>query len=148
MFSLEWLIGSGLAAALTGALIGYWISARSSSKQQSEKLETQLSQTQEAFEKYRGEVFEEFSKTASKFKTLNESYLDLHKHLAESANALCGEAVVSSLLEAPIEQTANQTVTVDMLNEQDELDQNEKHIEQVEQAPKKQAESIIHAAKH
>ena len=102
MYSLEWLIGSIFITALVCGLIAYRLNTSSTTKKQALKLEEDLAETQAAFEAYRKEVFEEFSETATRFRTLNESYVDLHQHLARSANALCGEAAASSLLEAPI----------------------------------------------
>ena len=49
---------------------------------------------------YRREVFDQFAETARKFKTLDESYSELHRQLASSASLLCGEAA-GPLLAAP-----------------------------------------------
>lgn len=60
----------------------------------------ELEAKQGELDSYRLQVFEQFDETAQKFKTLNESYVDLHRHLAKSANLLCGDA--DNLLAAPL----------------------------------------------
>ncbi len=112
MYSLEWLIASISTAAVIGAFIGYWISASSSTKKQAEKLEADLAESRASFEAYRKEVFDEFSETASKFKSLNASYVDLHQHLARSANTLCGETAASILIDAPGMQASHDDIDV------------------------------------
>jgi len=107
MYSLEILLASTVASAAVAALVTYWFHSSSATKKQALKTEAELRDIQEAFEAYRKEVLEEFSETASKFKALNTSYVDLHQQLARSANALCGEAAANTLLDAPIVQTTS-----------------------------------------
>ena len=101
MFSLGWLIGVGIVAGLAGAGFGVWYNQRSGASKRVIELEEQLSSSQQAHEEYRQEVFDQFSDTAAKFQTLNESYVDLHEQLAKSANALCGD-MAGSLLEGSL----------------------------------------------
>ena len=101
MYSLEILLLSIVASATVAALITYGFHSSSATKKQALKTEAELNETREAFEAYRKQVLEEFSETASKFKTLNTSYVDLHQQLARSANTLCGETAANTLLEAP-----------------------------------------------
>jgi len=102
MYSLGILLASIAASAIAGAFITYWFQSTSATKKQALKAEDELKETQEAFEAYRNEVLGEFSETASKFKALNTSYIELHQQLSRSANTLCGEAAANVLLEAPL----------------------------------------------
>ncbi|MBV1907148.1 MAG: DUF1043 family protein, partial [Pseudomonadales bacterium] len=104
MYSLEILIASTLLAGIVSALFVHWINRSSGAKQHAQNLEQELSETKASYEAYRQEVFEDFSETASKFRTLNASYTELHQHLAQSANNLCGETNTISLLESPDSQ--------------------------------------------
>jgi hypothetical protein len=45
-------------------------------------------------------VVSQFSETARKFQTLNDSYTDLHEQLARSSQVLCGD-LTGPLLQAP-----------------------------------------------
>ncbi len=102
MFSLGWLIGVGIVAGLAGAGFGVWYNQRSGASKRVIELEEQLSSSQQVHEEYRQEVFDQFSDTAAKFQTLNESYVDLHEQLAKSANVLCGDMAAGSLLEGSL----------------------------------------------
>ena len=114
MISLEWLIGAIVFTGIVGFLIGYWSTRSSGSKGEIERLESQLVETHAAFETYKKEVVEEFGETAVKFRALNEMYVDLHKQLAKSASALCGETAAGPLLEGSIVKSlADQTNTGD-----------------------------------
>lgn len=99
MFSLGWIIGVGIVTGMAGIGFGIWYNQRSGAKERVLELEEQLASAQRVHEDYRQEVFDQFSETAIKFQTLNESYVDLHQHLANSANALCGDMAAGSLLE-------------------------------------------------
>ena len=62
------------------------------------ELEQALAATETELADYKQRVTEEFTDTAESF-ALNRSYEDLHRQLAKSANALCGEAGVPTLLD-------------------------------------------------
>lgn len=101
MYSLAWLVVVGVTAAVAGVAMGYLVAqVRSRSRERIRDLEAELSKAQDELAGYRREVFEQFAETARKFKTLNESYSDLHRQLASSASLLCGEAA-GPLLAAP-----------------------------------------------
>lgn len=99
MADVEWLIAGGLVALglILGLGIGLFISRKTGKVRD---LQDQLQGTQSELNEYREQVVTQFSETARKFKTLNDAYGDLHQQLAESANALCGNAA-GPLLEAP-----------------------------------------------
>ncbi len=95
---LVWTILGGLLAA--GG--GYFIARITGTGRKTRDLQTQLEAKQAELDDYRREVFEQFGETARKFKTLNDSYVDLHRHLARSASLLCGDLGADTLLEAPL----------------------------------------------
>jgi uncharacterized membrane-anchored protein YhcB (DUF1043 family) len=93
MYSLAWLVVVGVTAAVAGAAVGYLVAqVRSQARERIQDLEAELGKAQDELAGYRREVFEQFAETARKFKTLDESYSDLHRQLASSASLLCGEA--------------------------------------------------------
>lgn len=104
MDPIGWIIVVGLLAAAGG-----FLTARATGAgRKANELQTQLDASRNELEskqieldKYRNEVFEQFGATAQKFKTLNDSYHDLHRQLAKSASVLCGEVEANALLEAP-----------------------------------------------
>lgn len=102
MFSLGWIIGVGIFAGMAGVGLGIWYNQRSGVKERVLELEEQLASAQRMHEDYRQEVFDQFSDTAKKFQTLNESYVDLHQHLAKSADVLCGDMAAGFLLEGTL----------------------------------------------
>lgn len=90
-------VGIAIVAMLVGLLIG-----RSTGKaRKASDLADELEKTKEEFETYRGEVVQQFADTAGKFRTLNESYGDLHKQLATSAAVLCADRADDILLALP-----------------------------------------------
>ena len=101
MYSLEWLVGTGVIAALVGIFCG-WLGARLAYRgKRAADLEQELEASQQALTDYKQEVYEQFGETARKFKNLNDSYADLHKQLATSASVLCADMDTSNLLAAP-----------------------------------------------
>lgn len=117
MYTLEWLIGTGAAAAVVGALIGWLIARTAYRGKRATDLAAELEQTQEELANYKQEVYEQFGETARKFKNLNDSYADLHKQLATSASVLCADMDTSNLLSGPAASDAleaqAQTVTTE-----------------------------------
>ncbi len=103
MYGVEWFISLGIlgvAAAAGGYLVGRRGSGTGSRRV--EALETALAQARQELADYRREVATQFSETARKFRTLNESYSDLHQQLARSSSLLCGDAA-GPLLPGPAE---------------------------------------------
>ena len=90
--SIELAIGLSIITLLVGGLIGYLIRGRGgATREKVAELEAQLEASQSELSDYREEVVQQFSDTAEKFKTLDESYHALHRQLATSAVALCGD---------------------------------------------------------
>ncbi|MDZ7668232.1 MAG: DUF1043 family protein [Gammaproteobacteria bacterium] len=87
----------GLAVGLG---CGYFMAARRGSAGRARQLEAQLTTARQELDDYRSEVVAQFSETARKFQTLNDSYTDLHEQLAKSSSVLCGD-VTGPLLQAP-----------------------------------------------
>ena len=89
-----------MLAFIAGGLLGYYL-LRSGILGHARivELEQALAATETELADYKQRVTEEFTDTAEKFRALNRSYEDLHRQLAKSANALCGEAGVPTLLD-------------------------------------------------
>ena len=89
-----------MLAFIAGAFLGYYL-LRSGILGHARivELEQALAATETELADYKQRVTEEFTDTAEKFRALNRSYEDLHRQLAKSANALCGEAGVPTLLD-------------------------------------------------
>ena len=102
--SMEWVIAVAILAALVGAGISYLLTGGARSKARVAQLEQQLEQSKGALESsqseladYKREVFDQFAETAQKFRALDQSYHDLHRQLAQSSVALCGDAATPLL---------------------------------------------------
>lgn len=102
-FELDALIGISIIALLVGFLIGLAMGRTVLRGKRSLNTEAELQASQEALTNYRAEVYDQFAQTARKFDTLNESYNDLHRHLASSANVLLGDGISTPLLRGPAE---------------------------------------------
>ncbi len=95
------LIGVGLVIAILGMLLGWAIGRRTSAAGKKYRdVERKLDQVLQDKKLYEDEVVEHFSETAALLNNLNDSYRDVHKHLAKGAANLCqGEGPVA--LEQP-----------------------------------------------
>jgi uncharacterized membrane-anchored protein YhcB (DUF1043 family) len=102
--AIEFVVGIGVGALLLGLLIGYFLPGGNKKKARVAELETALESAQEELAEYKREVFGQFAETAEKFRALDKSYNDLHRQLATSSVALCGDAA-TPLLEAPGAET-------------------------------------------
>lgn len=100
MYGAEWLIGLGVLGLAVGLGCGYFLAARRGSAGRARQLEAQLTAARQELDDYRNEVVAQFSETARKFQTLNDSYTDLHEQLARSSSVLCGD-LTGPLLQAP-----------------------------------------------
>ncbi|MGI9326655.1 MAG: ZapG family protein [Pseudomonadales bacterium] len=103
MYELQWLIGVGVGALLLGALIGLALGRTLIRSRKTKDLEESLATAETALRDYRAEVYDQFAETARKFETLNDSYHELHRHLASSANVLLGDGISTPLLRGPVE---------------------------------------------
>lgn len=100
MYGAEWLIGLGVLGLAIGLGCGYLLAVRRGTGGRARQLEAQLTAARRELDEYRSEVVAQFSETARKFQTLNDSYTDLHEQLAKSSSVLCGD-LTGPLLEAP-----------------------------------------------
>ncbi|MDH3643678.1 MAG: DUF1043 family protein [Gammaproteobacteria bacterium] len=101
MYSLAWLVVVGVVGAILGGWLGHLVArVRSKAAARIQELEAELESARGESSEYRREVFDQFAETARKFRSLDESYNDLHRQLAASASLLCGESA-GPLLEAP-----------------------------------------------
>jgi len=96
----EVVLGIALIALLAGVGVGYLVSGRNRGRKRVAELENALQAAQGELADYKREVYGEFAQTAEKFRALDKSYNDLHRQLAQSSVALCGDAA-TPLLEAP-----------------------------------------------
>ena len=89
-----------LLAFVAGGLLGYFL-LRSGILGHARivELEQALAASEAERAEYKQQVTAEFTDTAEKFRALNRSYEDLHRQLAKSANALCGEAGAPTLID-------------------------------------------------
>ena len=101
--AVELVIGIGLVALLAGVGIGYYLlgaGRANKAKAAVAELESSLESAQTELADYKRDVFGEFAQTAEKFRALDKSYNDLHRQLAKSSVALCGDDG-TMLLESP-----------------------------------------------
>lgn len=89
--ALEIVIGIAALALLTGAGIGYLLGKGKDNSARVRELEGALENSQSELADYRTQVYGNFAETAEKFRALDRSYNDLHRQLAESSVALCGD---------------------------------------------------------
>jgi len=117
--TIEWVVGIGVLSAIVGIGIGYLLFGRGRKK--AAELESELESAQNELADYRQEVYGQFSETAEKFKALDRSYQDLHRQLAVSAVALCGDdgtpLLASPTDGAVVEGEASQAQDADVLDE-------------------------------
>lgn len=85
-----WMIALlGFAAGIGfGALIYHFTRPDSGSK--SQKLAARIDEVERVHQKYEEDVANHFVQTADLVNRLTESYRDVHAHLAEGAQSLCG----------------------------------------------------------
>jgi uncharacterized membrane-anchored protein YhcB (DUF1043 family) len=100
--AVELVVGIALTSLLAGLGVGYFLAGGGSAKRAREtQLEGALEAAQIELADYKRDVFGQFSETAEKFRALDKSYSELHRQLAESSVALCGDAA-TPLLEGPL----------------------------------------------
>lgn len=101
--AVELVIGIVVVTLLAGVGIGYYLlgaGRTNKAKAAVAELENALETAQTELADYKRDVFGEFAQTAEKFRALDKSYHDLHRQLAESSVALCGDDG-TLLLESP-----------------------------------------------
>lgn len=98
---IEWVIAIGAGCLLIGGVAGYFLRGRDkASIAKAAQLEAELDNAQQELSEYRGQVYNQFAETAERFKQLDESYHALHRQLATSAVALCGDEATPLLTAA------------------------------------------------
>ena len=105
---VEIVIAIALLAILAGASVGYFLGKGTGNRARVKELEEALETSQPELADYRREVYGQFAQTAEKIRALDESYNDLHRQLAESSVALCGDAA-TPLLAGPSEPLLSDT---------------------------------------
>ena len=101
--AVELVVGIVLVTLLAGVGIGYYLlgaGRANKAKAAVAELESSLESAQTELADYKRDVFGEFAQTAEKFRALDKSYNDLHRQLAKSSVALCGDDG-TMLLESP-----------------------------------------------
>ena len=115
---VEWLVVTALLALAAGWGLSRLGGTRPGKHQaRIRELENQLEAARQELEDYREEVIAQFSETARRFKTLDDSYGALHRQLAESSSLLCG-AAPGPLLEAPAPRAEPELAAADTMPEQ------------------------------
>ncbi len=91
MYEINALIMTGLACLIVGGVAGMLYSNRDkNSADRTHDIEEHLAESQQQLKDYQQEVTAHFSKTAELVRELNQSYRDVHTHLAEGAQNLAG----------------------------------------------------------
>lgn len=96
-YSLQVLLGVGIALGLAGLLIGWVAGKRASADAKKQReLTLKLDRVMQDKKAYEDEVVEHFTETAKLLNNLTESYREVHNHLAQGASGLCqGKGPVS-----------------------------------------------------
>jgi uncharacterized membrane-anchored protein YhcB (DUF1043 family) len=91
VYEINALIMTGLACLIVGGVAGMLYSNRDkNSADRAHDIEEHLAESQQQLKDYQQEVTAHFSKTAELVRELNQSYRDVHTHLAEGAQNLAG----------------------------------------------------------
>ncbi len=93
---------TALGGVIVGLIIGVLMGKRSSGGYQlSQQLENELETSKQELDSYKDNVQQHFSETAEAFKSLNESYGNLHSKLAAGAGLLCTDQNNTLMLDKP-----------------------------------------------
>ncbi len=97
---MESMLAVGIAALVIGLALG-WAIARSTGGRnvRQRRLAQQLDALQNEHTRYQAQVNDHFMETAELFRRLNDSYRDVHEHLAKGASRLCTETDAREELE-------------------------------------------------
>ncbi|MDO3382867.1 YhcB family protein [Gilvimarinus algae] len=98
MFELTTVIVTALIALLVGCAAGYMLSRAGASSTRSSDLQKRLTDAEQALDNYQRDVTEHFARTTELVNSLNESYRDMHEHLASSALKLSTPEISRQLL--------------------------------------------------
>lgn len=97
---MESMLVVGIAALAIGLALG-WAAARTTGNRnvRQRRLAQQLDALQTEHTRYQAQVNEHFMETAELIRRLNDSYRDVHQHLAKGASKLCTESDARQELE-------------------------------------------------
>lgn len=97
---MESMLAVGIAALVIGLALGWGIARSTGGRNvRQRRLAQQLDALQNEHTRYQAQVNEHFMETAELFRRLNDSYRDMHEHLAKGASRLCTEADARAELE-------------------------------------------------
>ncbi|WP_339899756.1 DUF1043 family protein [uncultured Gilvimarinus sp.] len=98
MYSLATVIISALIALFAGCIAGYVFSRGRPGNARNADIEKRLIDAEEALNNYQRDVTDHFARTTELVNSLNESYRDMHEHLASSALKLSTPEISRQLL--------------------------------------------------
>ncbi|WP_020210192.1 YhcB family protein [Gilvimarinus chinensis] len=98
MFSLVTIIVAVLVSLLVGCAAGYILSRNGSGGGRNAEMQKRLQEAEQALDLYQRDVTEHFARTTELVHSLNESYRDMHEHLATSALKLSTPEISRQLL--------------------------------------------------
>ncbi|WP_049723631.1 YhcB family protein [Gilvimarinus polysaccharolyticus] len=98
MFSLTTVIISAFIALLIGCLVGVIFSRGRPGASRNADIEKRLVDAEDALNNYQRDVTDHFARTTELVNSLNESYRDMHAHLASSALKLSTPEIGRQLL--------------------------------------------------
>lgn len=92
MYEINALIMTGAACLVVGGVAGMFYAnlGKNTSTTRVKDIEEHLAESQQQLKDYQQEVTAHFSKTAELVRELNQSYRDVHTHLAQGAQNLAG----------------------------------------------------------
>ena len=132
----EIIIAVTAVALAVGIVLGYFLKGRDKvSATRIVTLEEALAASQTELADYRQDVVQQFSDTADKFKILDASYHALHRQLASSAVALCGDQGTPLLTAADRPALTEPEVPSEILPEHDVAVDEEKASDEACQNP-------------
>lgn len=113
------LIIVGVGMLLAGGIIGLAIGRNASPQNKAaEELKEQLEHNKAQQQEYQQEVAEHFAETAKLVNSMNQSYKEVHEHLANSSLKLSNPDVSRQILEAGTSHPALETESMEELQEQ------------------------------
>ncbi|MEQ6884360.1 DUF1043 family protein [Salicola sp. Rm-C-2C1-2] len=97
---MQSMLAVGIAALVIGLALGWGIARTMGGRNvRQRRLAQQLDALQNEHTRYQAQVNEHFMETAELFRRLNDSYREVHEHLAKGASRLCTETEAREELE-------------------------------------------------